>query len=249
MRIILLAVCVVSLLALAVVIAYFRSHARPAAPQDSSITPLMKAAQDDSYSSIAYYLPHGADVSARDRSGRTALHYAALGGGRVVEALVHGGADVNAVDHSGDTPLLLALDPAHGGRDDAARALLNADAKLDIVPPGHDTPLILAAKDPKYDDLLGLVLQQAEPQHIDVNGRGLQGRTALHWASVMGRPAHVQALLDAGADPCIRDSSGALPSDLAHTTSADDAVRNNFASVRKLLEKRCTGKSAAETNP
>lgn len=53
----------------------------------------------------------GADVSAKDNSGMTPLHYTAEDGDiYVAELLVASGADVNTKDNDGKTPLASAKD-------------------------------------------------------------------------------------------------------------------------------------------
>ena len=62
-------------------------------------------------------LDAGADVNARERSGRTALHAAAAKGySDVVKLLVERGADVAAKDIDGATPIDAANGKLRGGR-------------------------------------------------------------------------------------------------------------------------------------
>lgn len=61
-------------------------------------------------------LARGAKVDARDKLGRTALHYAAWNGEVTrenVRLLLNAGADVNARDHAGLTPLMVARGSAN----------------------------------------------------------------------------------------------------------------------------------------
>ena len=57
---------------------------------------------------------------------------------------------------------------------------------------------------------------------VDVNAGDNDGRTALHFAAQRGiRADHVQALLDAGADPRLRDAAGRTPRDYAKENGRD----------------------------
>jgi ankyrin repeat protein len=71
-----------------------------------------------------------ADVASRDKTGRTALHYAVGAGRMAVEVLLAAGSDVNAAGDGGATPLHEAIVRANvtaidalcrGGADCAAR--------------------------------------------------------------------------------------------------------------------------------
>lgn len=78
----------------------------------------------------AVLLAAGAAVDGLDRTGQTALFYAAMNGNvPMIEALLRAGANVNARSDSGGTALMEA---ASNGQPEAVRALLaaGADAKL-----------------------------------------------------------------------------------------------------------------------
>ncbi|MDX2282793.1 MAG: ankyrin repeat domain-containing protein [Bacteroidia bacterium] len=80
----------------------------------------------------------------------------------------------------------------------AARILLEHGARVDGNHPaaGRDTPLIAAAS--LHADLAALLYVESG---ADLRHPGTHGGTALHWAAWCGRPAVVERLLAAGAEP------------------------------------------------
>jgi hypothetical protein len=91
--------------------------------------PLVAAARKGDTAQARGLVARGADVNARDASGRSALLIAVAGDhADVAQLLVRAGADVNAPTPSGWTPL---MDAASRGRIEAARELLDAGADPD----------------------------------------------------------------------------------------------------------------------
>ena len=79
-------------------------------------TALHEAAAEGRLSSVEQLLRDGADVDARDETGKTALHHAAANGhGGTVGALLDGGANPAFVDLSGLTPRHYAEQNGHSG--------------------------------------------------------------------------------------------------------------------------------------
>lgn len=87
-------------------------------------------------------IANGANVNDADKSGRTALHHAAINGdARATEILLNAGASVDAADSDGWTPLHFA---ARGHEMDVAKLLVNAGAKIDAEDSHGNTPLFRA---------------------------------------------------------------------------------------------------------
>jgi ankyrin repeat protein len=111
---------------------------------DALAQALMRAALTGQAAAISALVDKGADVNAKDQSGRTALMEAAFGGHvETVQALIERGADVNAKDHSGWTALMEAASKGHTRM---VRVLLDAGADAKVKHKKGWTALKAAAK-------------------------------------------------------------------------------------------------------
>ena len=174
---------------------------------------------------IALLLAAGADPNTVDDYGRTTLHLLVRRGsgddavGRLaVPALIDAGADVNARDDQGRTPLHDAVEAAvRGGRTPAQDAshviqlLLRAGADANARTHLGESPLHIAASVPTRNatDVAPVIAALLEAG-AEIDARTEDGRTPLHAAIQTNRPAAVLALLEAGADPALRDDAGNL---------------------------------------
>jgi ankyrin repeat protein len=113
-------------------------HANPNAPITSEsagsefpISPLQNAASMGNLRATSMLLASGAEIEAKGATGRTALHFAALGVHLdVLQLLIEKGADLNARDAAGTSPLDNAV---WRGQLDAAAILLAHGARLNEV--------------------------------------------------------------------------------------------------------------------
>jgi hypothetical protein len=158
------------------------------------ITVLMLASALGLPDMVARLLHAGADLHARDDQGLTALHCAAIYGFTarerprlmaLLDTLLLGGADPNARTRSGLTPLLL---------------LLGARAE-----PGT----------PTSEDILLGALQRLLDEDVTLDVRDPRGLGPLHLAALHGLQRVARLLLDAGADPALRDTFGRTARDIA----------------------------------
>ncbi len=162
----------------------------------------------------------------RNQHRRTALHHAAAKNRpRVVRLLLDLGADPHATDATGATPLTTA---SQDGADPATvEMLVAAGAKLDFLTAvtlaRYDLAEALLAEDPGRlgrdgRDTVALHLAVAKKNHdavrwliahgVDVDAKRSMwdcNHTALHMTVENGDIALARVLLDAGADPDIRD--------------------------------------------
>ena len=182
-------------------------------------------------------------AGARNRYGRTPLHYAAQGEApALVSVLVKAGADPNARDKRGGwTPLHMAAQTSK--TPEVVTALIKAGADLTARDKKGRTPLEFARKfnkmpavvstlerlqvscekwnTPAFFRSAGLsdLTRCLEVKKTDA--RDEKGRTPLHLAARFSeKPGVVAALLAAGADPAARDEVGKTPWDYAERNAA-----------------------------
>ena len=165
-------------------------------------------------SDVTRCLQAGADPNARDESGSTPLHAAAMSAtGEAVTALLEAGADPKALDASGTTPLHDAVSA------EVVAALLEAGADMEAGDPHGMTPLDHAARGGRAEVVAALLEAGA-----DLEERNAYEMTPLdHAVMASGRCDHhvlpgpceypevVAALLEAGADMEADDAYGMTP--------------------------------------
>jgi ankyrin repeat protein len=170
-----------------------------------------------------------ADVNARDRFGRTALHRAAERGevGRVRQLLDRGAniaarvrSDETMSSDWGNTPLHAA---ALSGRRDVVELLLSRGADVNAANDRGATPLHLAVEQPA-------VAQKLLEAGAKRDAADARGRTPLHWAASGSAYEGLALLLDKGAVTNVKDREGQTPLHLA-------AHAGNAAATAELLRR------------
>src|SRR5258708_22632448 len=110
----------------------------------SEAAEILAAAWRGQIDALKRLISAGADISATDDDGNTALSRAASAGKiDVVNTLLSARADVNPANHLGEQPLMLA---AAGGYSDIVDALLRGGADLSARTRSGDTALALATR-------------------------------------------------------------------------------------------------------
>ena len=156
----------------------------------------------------------GADPDARDKDGKSPLHFATdNGSAEAVMALLDASADHDVWDRSGFTPLHRAA--AHGNAE-AVTALLDAGADPNIRGEAGMTPLHGAGT---AGAVAALIEAGADP-----NAGDELGWTPLHLAARSGTGETVTALVEAGADPNAGGESGVTPLHLAARSGTGETV-------------------------
>lgn len=142
------------------------------------------------------FLGAGADVNARSKDGRTALHLAAAyNSAGNVQMLLGASANIDARDIGGQTALHWAVRNGSAG---IAQVLLDAGADVNARDIVGRTALHWAAR----NDSAGIT-QVLLNAGAGVDARSDDGWTTLHWAASYGPAENIQVLqmlLDAGAD-------------------------------------------------
>ncbi len=179
-------------------------------------TALHEAAWKNRLECVRLLLERGANVGIRDFGDNAyALHFAASGADlAIVTLLVEAGSDV--VGEGDDHHLgVLGWATCLGRiRDDVAEYLLGAGARLNIW----------SAIALDRGDAVRAFVRSAPALRSARMSRNELGRTPLHHAAAMNRPAMVRLLLELGADACAIDDVGRSALTVAAASSAGPEV-------------------------
>ncbi|GAB2504056.1 ankyrin repeat domain-containing protein [Lysobacter humi (ex Lee et al. 2017)] len=211
---------------LAVVDLLLRRGADPGLAAPSGATPLSAAVSMRHLPIVDRLVAAGVPLEQRLPGDLTVLMVAcALGLPDLATRLLSAGADVQAVDAQGRGALHCAAMYAFTARDRARvvallDALLLAGADAD-APAAGATALLLALgarAEPGAtadEGVLLAVVDQLLAQDVALDARDPRGFGPLHLAALHGLSRVVQRLLQAGADPEMRDSLGRSPREVA----------------------------------
>lgn len=199
----------------------------PSATEIAAYQGLHLAAHNGDAAAIRALAAAGAELDARDASGRTPAHVAAFASNdEALRALAEAGADMNALDNRAydvvtiaavaDDPELMSLAIARGNRADL------------ITSPYDGTALIAAAHLGHAEVVRRLIAAGAPLDHVNN-----LGWTALIEAVILGNggPNHIETvrvLVEAGADATIADRDG--------TTPLQHAQRRGYSEIAEIIE-------------
>jgi uncharacterized protein len=187
---------------------------------------LIGAAERGDVAAVRQLLDKGANVEARDASGKTALIAAAYANHLdVAKVLIDAGADVNTQDRTQQSAYLIATSE---GYLELLHMTLAAGADVRSLDSYNGTGLIRAA-DRGHVEIVEALLRT----DIDRNHVNRLGWTALLEAIILGDggPRHtevVRLLIDGGADVNLADGEGVTP--LAH------AQQRGYTEIIDLLQ-------------
>nr|XP_025862273.1 ankyrin repeat domain-containing protein 29 [Vulpes vulpes] len=169
-------------------------------------TALLAASQYGHMQVVETLLKHGANIHDQLYDGATALFLAAQGGYLdVIRLLLSSGAKVNQPRQDGTAPLWIASQMGHS---EVVRVMLLRGADRDAARNDGTTALLKAANK-GYNDVIEELLKFSPTLGILKNGT-----SALHAAVLSGNIKTVALLLEAGADPALRNKANELPAEL-----------------------------------
>ena len=174
-----------------------------------------KAIQLDDSGSVASLLARGFDGNTRDSKGQPGLYLAVREKSlKVCDTLIAWRKiDVEARNAADESPLMIA---SLNGLTEVAQKLIAKGA--DVNKTGW-TPLHYAATK-GHLQLITLLLDT----YAYIDAGSPNGTTPLMMAAFYGTPAAVKVLLDAGADPSIKNDQGLTAVDFAQRNSRQDSA-------------------------
>jgi ankyrin repeat protein len=148
----------------------FASAFTASAQNPSPDAALRQAAQDGQMTTVKDLLAKGANVNARDETGRTALMWVAPArdNSEMVNFLISKGADVNAIDNAGETALMIAASQSNPA---ILTALLEAGAEVNAQNKVGGTALMAAAFRANIEEIKILLGNNADRKLEDKKGR------------------------------------------------------------------------------
>jgi ankyrin repeat protein len=201
-------------------------------------TALYYAAACDRTAVLELLLRAGAVCNVYDSLGISPLTAACLAGSeKAALTLIQAGAEViPRRSRVRLTPLSAAVSKRHTG---LVNFLLDHGADVTQADDTGSTPLMTAATTHDYDMVMEILRR-----HPDVNAQELDGFTALMYACTIGAVPPdlriVKALLDAGADPRLKDREGRTALTIAkysyRATEVPDK-KPKYAEIVRLLSK------------
>ncbi len=197
-----------------------QAEARPREETASGLDlDLIRAVKAGNSKAVETLLESGADASARQGDGASALHWAIHRDDfDLARQLIEAGADVNAGDDHNVTPLSLA---SLNGSRAATSLLLEAGADVNLSRMSGETPLMTAARVGSIE-VVRLLLEGGADLNAAEHARQ---QTSLMWAIAESHTAVSQLLVEVGASVSARTTLGFTPLLFAAQQGNLDAVQ------------------------
>jgi quinoprotein dehydrogenase-associated probable ABC transporter substrate-binding protein len=215
-------------------------------------TPLTSAARQRHDKTIELLIDLGADPNKADANGLTPLA-AALLRDHVpsIKMLIEKGANVEEPGQQGYRPLALAIAEK---KYEAAKALMEGGANVSIASGEEDlTPLmIIAAQTGPAEGAIFLpgstrptdIAKALIERGANVNAQAKNGMTALMIAATNNSAPMIGLLMDAGADPALKNDKGQTAEDVAKLNDNQEAAQ----AIRVLSLTRASAAPQAADN-
>lgn len=169
----------------------------------------IEAIKRDDIITVKALIEAGADINAKDKSGETSLHIAAVRGYQeIASLLIVEGADVNSRNARKLTPLHAA---AWSGHKETVALLIDNGANINVKDEDGVTPLHVSALSGSHQTMALLISHGA-----DINARNKYGMTPLHAAALAGQKQAAELLIDKGADVNVKNNEGLTPLQMAY---------------------------------
>ncbi|MBR3632012.1 MAG: ankyrin repeat domain-containing protein [Elusimicrobiaceae bacterium] len=172
-------------------------------PSSYGVTPLIAAAAAGNREVVGYLLANGADPTAKDDLGKTALlHAMPANDKKLTESLVsQNNRAINLPDNTGNTPLIYA---AKNGAEDNIKVLLKYKANPDYQNPTNGLSALASAAAAGQERAAQLLVNNG----ANINLQDKEGRTAVFYAAENGQISLLKQLIRLGADLQATDKNG-----------------------------------------
>lgn len=190
-------------------------------------------------------LKAGADPTALDRNGQTALHlcceYDQHNCLSVILSMPSSATCLEIRNYEGLSPLHLAVLQGHKH---LARMLLDAGADINAMDIKSGQSPLMHAVESNNVDMVHFLIEN----RCDVNSQSYSGNTALHSACGRGQVETVRLLLKSGADSSLKNYHNDTPVMVAKNKKIADVLRGRGSKQIRVQDQPCMSVSPNDSN-
>ncbi|KAL3059744.1 hypothetical protein OYC64_014360 [Pagothenia borchgrevinki] len=208
-------------------------------------TPLHLAVITQQANMVDALVREGADPSALDRNGQTALHlcceYDQHDCLSVVLSHPSSSTCLELRNYEGLSPLHLAVLRGHT---QLAKMLLDAGADINAMDNKSGQSPLMHAVESNNADMVHFLIESG----CDVNSQSYSGNTALHSACGRGQVDTVRLLLKSGADSSLKNYHNDTPVMVAKNKKITDVLRGRGSNQIRVQDQHCVSLSSHGSN-